>query len=135
MYNRKHDPVLAFDFGGTKLVAAVVDAASGEIHAQVRRPTPVNQGADASLEAILQAGQEISRIGISFGGSVSRDRRRVLRSIALKAWLPAGRSAEMAAVYCPVDSPRVTWVCSCWRPLTYFIVTTSLGLCWNRLLM
>ena len=97
MVDQKQDPVLAFDFGGTKLVAAVVDAASGEIYAQARRPTPVTQGAETGLETMLQAGRDalagvsgrlrqISAIGISFGGPVSQDRRRVLRSMHVKDW-------------------------------------------------
>jgi glucokinase len=101
----KHEPVLAFDFGGTKLAAAVVDCLSGKIYAQVQRPTPAHQGAIASLEAMLQAGKEalvktpapqrkISSVGISFGGPVSPDRRTVLRSMHIADW----ESYDLAAL-------------------------------------
>jgi glucokinase len=110
MMAQKHDPVLAFDFGGTKLAAAVVDSLSGEIYAQIRRPTPARHGAAASLEAMYQAGrealasaplpqQEISRIGISFGGPVSRDRRSVLRSMHIADWESFDLVAQVAAAF------------------------------------
>ena len=90
-------PVLALDFGGTKLSAAVVDAVSGAFFSRVQRPTPAFQGAPASLEVIIAAGEDAlegaaafaphpQAIGVSFGGPLSRDRRRVLRSMHVGAW-------------------------------------------------
>ena len=106
----KHNPVLVFDFGGTKLATAVVDSLSGEIYAQVRRPTPAREGAAASLEAIYQAGREalantpapqrqVSGIGISFGGPVSRDRRKVLRSMHIAEWESYDLVAQVEASF------------------------------------
>lgn len=110
MERQRHDLVLAFDFGGTKLAAAVVDAANGDIYAQVRRSTPARQGAEASLEAMLLAGREaleavpmllheISGIGISFGGPVSPDRRRVLRSMHVPDWESYDLPAQVEAAF------------------------------------
>lgn len=89
--------VLAFDFGGTKLAAAVVDIVRGKILLRVHRETPAREGAKASLDVICRAGEEvieqlglessaIQSIGISFGGPISPDRRLVLRSMHVKAW-------------------------------------------------
>lgn len=88
---------LALDFGGTKLAAAVVDVTHGEILAIQRRATPANQGAEASLKVMVEAGQEVLRtsngplgevcgIGVSFGGPISADRRSVLRSLHVSDW-------------------------------------------------
>jgi glucokinase len=89
--------VLALDFGGTKLISALVDVTSGEIIASERQATPAAAGAEASLETMVQAGRKIldkSRglsapvrgIGISFGGPVSRDRTSVLHSHHVADW-------------------------------------------------
>jgi glucokinase len=89
--------VLALDFGGSKLIAAVVAPAIGKILSLKRAPTPVERGADGSIELIAQLGneaitalnptsQEIEAIGISFGGPVSRDRRHVVHSMHVSGW-------------------------------------------------
>jgi glucokinase len=98
--------VLALDFGGTKLTAAVVNVATGEILSPVRTATPAAAGALACLDAMATAGREslrrqpaaaVAGIGVSFGGPVSRDRRTVLRSMHVAEWdgfdLPARLSA------------------------------------------
>jgi glucokinase len=88
---------LAFDFGGTKLAAGLVDISSGEILNLFRQPTPSSQGAEMCLQAIVEAGStilqtttvrrnEILGIGISFGGIVSPDRRTVIKSMHVKNW-------------------------------------------------
>lgn len=83
--------VLALDFGGSKLAAALVEVGSGEIHNCRRYATPALLGAEASLKAMIQAGwnalnksdisaKSLLGIGISFGGPVSADRQWVQRS-------------------------------------------------------
>ena len=97
MANSQPTYVLALDFGGTKLTSALVDVTSGQIEASERQPTPAAQGAEASLQAMVQAGRKIldksqSRsstiqgIGISFGGPVSLDRKSVLHSHHVADW-------------------------------------------------
>lgn len=90
------DYVLALDFGGTKLAAAVVDAATGNIIAQTRVATPSKEGAEATLEEMIMIASEtittvkldsaINRIGISFGGPVNKDRTTVLHSHHVSDW-------------------------------------------------
>jgi glucokinase len=88
---------LAFDFGGTKLAAGLVNLASGEILNLIRLPAPSAQGAEACLQAMVDTGtailqstniprREILGIGISFGGLVSKDRRTVIKSMHVKNW-------------------------------------------------
>ncbi len=98
--------ILALDFGGTKLAAAVVNVATGDVLSPVRTATPAAAGATACLDAMVAAAREslrrqpaaaVTGIGVSFGGPVSRDRRTVLRSMHVAAWdgfdLPARLSA------------------------------------------
>ena len=91
----KKTKVLALDFGGTKLAAAVVDRATGEISALVRRPTPRLQGAPACMETMFDMGKQAlnksgltapAQVGISFGGPVSTDRKKVLMSSHVAGW-------------------------------------------------
>jgi glucokinase len=90
-------PILALDFGGTKLAAAVVDVSTGAILAHERASTPAGEGAQACLQAMLRLGRAalrlcepgegaIQAVGASFGGPVSRDRRTVLRSMHVGDW-------------------------------------------------
>lgn len=92
-----HHFVLALDFGGTKLAAAVVDLESEKIIGKViRRPTPVSDGAQGSLDAMIECGRQamgsvdgavkVSAAGISFGGPVSRDRQSVMLSNHIANW-------------------------------------------------
>lgn len=88
--------VLSLDFGGTKLAAAVVDIRTGNISAITREATPVLQGAEESIitmvkisrEALKQSGasDQITRVGISFGGPVANDRTTVLHSHHVPEW-------------------------------------------------
>ena len=103
--------VLAFDFGGTKLAAGVVDADRGRVLSLVRIPTPASQGASGSIDAIVQAGRQALEaagvglgelhpgIGISFGGPVSKDRRTVLRSMHVEAWESIDLPDRIAALF------------------------------------
>jgi glucokinase len=91
------DLVLALDFGGTKLAAAVVNLATEKIVSPIiRRPTPALEGANGSLRAMIACGKQaidactqpssVKAVGISFGGPVSGDRRRVLLSHHVADW-------------------------------------------------
>lgn len=93
----KSGAVLALDFGGTKLAAAVVDVGKGKIISPViRRQTPVSEGASGTLASMIECGkqalasvdqsQSVTAAGISFGGPVSSDRKSVLRSIHVSNW-------------------------------------------------
>jgi glucokinase len=88
--------VLALDFGGTKLAAAVVNTTTGKITAHTRKATPVLQGAEATINTMIEIGWEtlkqsgvkdqIMRVGISFGGPVNKDRTTVLHSHHVAEW-------------------------------------------------
>ncbi len=88
--------VLAFDFGGTKLSAALVDIEHGRIQSRQRLPTPAHEGAEVSFKAMCAAGdellealaddQKVQAIGISFGGPLEKDRRLVLNSHHVANW-------------------------------------------------
>jgi glucokinase len=91
------DLVLALDFGGTKLAAAVVDLGKEKIVSPViRQQTPVSEGARGSLQAMIACGtkalasfdrpQSVKTVGISFGGPVSNDRKNVLLSNHVAHW-------------------------------------------------
>ena len=103
-------PVLAFDFGGTKLAAAVIDPQCGEIISYQRQRTPTQQGAQTSFEAIVRTGQAVLSesgvdaqallgIGVSFGGPVSDDRQRVVRSLHIQDWDQVNLPAQLSAVF------------------------------------
>ncbi len=94
---RTDDLVLALDFGGTKLAAAIVDLGQEKIVSPVvRQQTPVSEGASGTLKAMIACGQQalaafeqperIKAVGISFGGPVSNDRKRVLLSNHVSNW-------------------------------------------------
>lgn len=87
--------VLALDFGGTKLASAVIDPRTGKIRSLVRRETPGSQGAQASIALMFEIGAQAlkeagltrpDRVGISFGGPVSKDRKKVLISNHVADW-------------------------------------------------
>lgn len=107
--------VLAFDFGGTKLSAALVNVDEGIIHARRRSRTPIEGGAEACFQMMTAAGDELlaavserdrpQAIGVSFGGPLEKDRRIIFDSHHVAHWqgfpLPArlsehfGMPAEM----------------------------------------
>ncbi len=91
------DYALAFDFGGTKLAAGLVNTSTGLISNLIRLPAPSAEGADACLQTMVKAGttilqtcailrKDIRGIGISFGGIVSDDLRTVVTSMHVKNW-------------------------------------------------
>lgn len=107
--------VLALDFGGTKLAAAVVDLHTERIASPIiRRETPVAEGASGTLSAMIDCGKQalvsfdrpeaVSSVGISFGGPVSADRQNVLRSNHVADWNGAPLVAEISRAF---DLPAV----------------------------
>lgn len=88
--------IVGLDFGGTKLAAGVVDAATGRVLAEARRPTPVAGGAAASLSLMFTLAHEVLRqggaqvrlhaVGVSFGGPVAADGRTVRLSMHVPGW-------------------------------------------------
>ena len=104
------DLVLALDFGGTKLAAAVVDLGMGKIVSPViRRQTPVMEGARGTINAMIDCGRTaiyainsqtpIKAVGISFGGPVSNDRQSVLLSNHVANWNGAPLVAEISQAF------------------------------------
>jgi glucokinase len=85
--------ILALDFGGTKLAAAVVNAASSQKWlGYERRFSPGNGNASTDLEimrslihSLLQGGKPAA-IGVSFGGPVNATTGTVRRSHHVPGW-------------------------------------------------
>lgn len=73
---------IGVDIGGTKVAAGVVDDA-GNVVAEVRRPTPSDDG-DAAIDAVVDAVRELSSshevaaVGVAAAGYVSADRSTML---------------------------------------------------------
>ncbi len=102
--------VLALDFGGTKLAAAVVDLGTEKIVSPViRQPTPVTEGASGTLKAMIACGRQVlsafdqsgsvKAVGISFGGPVSKDRKSVLLSNHVANWNGAPLVDEISRAF------------------------------------
>jgi glucokinase len=68
--------VLALDFGGTKLAAAVVEPGARSFRARASVPSPPDKSAEADREIILALAEEVlggkrpAVVGVSFGGPV-----------------------------------------------------------------
>ncbi|MCD4751934.1 MAG: ROK family protein [Anaerolineaceae bacterium] len=86
------DLALVFDFGGTKLAAAIIEVKTGSIIKEERTTTPATQGAEACVQSMLKLGdslndgQQFRGIGISFGGPVTRDRQHCVKSQHVAGW-------------------------------------------------
>jgi glucokinase len=94
MQGQQRNYVLALDFGGTKLVAGIVDLHTGTINLQNRIATD-HKSAQKNLEQMIQAGKDLLRepysktmlgVGISFGGPIEPDRRHIIRSMHIPGW-------------------------------------------------
>lgn len=84
--------ILALDFGGTKLAAALVESSSREWLRYERRLSPVNADANTDLEimrsliASLLQGTIPKAIGVSFGGPVDATTGTVRLSHHVPGW-------------------------------------------------
>ncbi len=87
------DPILlALDYGGTKLSAAIVGVGEREWRALERIPSPADKDARYDRETMLAMarglldGQAPAAIGVSFGGPVDARRGRVILSHHVPGW-------------------------------------------------
>jgi glucokinase len=100
--------VLAFDIGGTKVAAGVVDG-SGVIHAFLSAPTRPEEGPEPVLARLFALGRhavsesglawsEIAAVGIGCGGPLDAERGVLLAPPHLPGWVnvPVGELAERA---------------------------------------
>ncbi|MBD2773535.1 ROK family protein [Iningainema tapete] len=84
--------ILALDFGGTKLAAALVNAGSREWLGYERRLSPVKANAETDLEMMrslihsLLGGRKPGAIGVSFGGPVDAMIGKVRLSHHVPGW-------------------------------------------------
>ncbi len=102
---------LAVDIGGTKILAAAVDA-SGRVLAHTRVDTPAAHGASAVLNATraalhttvlaLEAGTRWLGLGISAAGVIDRNTARVLDATDA---LPGWKGTDFRATFADFDLP------------------------------
>jgi len=84
--------ILALDFGGTKLAAALAALGKREFLARAVAPSPENKCAEADRRIILRLAEEVLRggrptaIGVSFGGPVRAEEGRVVLSHHVPGW-------------------------------------------------
>src|SRR5579859_741169 len=82
---------LGIDFGGTKILAGVVDTDTGEILSQAKKRTRSEQASDdifgrlldvakEALQASGTARHEVHKIGIGVAGQVDRQRGELIRA-------------------------------------------------------
>jgi glucokinase len=92
----RRSAVLAFDIGGTKLAAGVVDVV-GTVHAFDVEPTEADRGPDAAVARLFDLGRrvvdasgvpwdEILAVGICCGGPLDRERGVLLGPLHLPGW-------------------------------------------------
>jgi glucokinase len=94
--------LLALDFGGTKLSAAVAAAGEREWRALQRIPSPPDKDAGYDLTTMMALAREVlgemtpAAIGVSFGGPVDSGRGRVILSHHVPGWenTPLGDQLE-----------------------------------------
>ena len=98
--------ILALDFGGTKLAAALVASETGRVLRSSSNSTP--QNAEESLDVIVQmakkllreyAGDRPKNIGVSFGGLVEMDGRRIRTSHHVPGWENYPLSAYLEEIF------------------------------------
>lgn len=103
-----HRPVLAFDIGGTKIAAGVVDAA-GEVWSFAVEPTHAERGPEDGVERLFDLGrrvvresraawEEIGAVGIGCGGPLDAGRGVLVAPPHLPGWndVPMTELAEEA---------------------------------------
>jgi glucokinase len=80
---------LGIDFGGTKLLAGVVDLANGKVVATAKKKTSAADGPDELMERVFEAGEaalkaakrkpnELAGVGVGVAGQVDADRGLLL---------------------------------------------------------
>lgn len=84
--------ILALDFGGTKLAAAIVNSGEREWLGYERRLSPANGNANSDLDIMrdlinsLLPGEKPAAIGVSFGGPVDAETGTVRLSHHVAGW-------------------------------------------------
>ncbi|HAF70918.1 MAG: Glucokinase [Acetothermia bacterium 64_32] len=84
--------ILALDFGGTKLAAAVAVPGERGFLAKATAPSPTKKSAEADRKIILKlaarvlAGRKPAAVGVSFGGPVQAEEGRVVLSHHVPGW-------------------------------------------------
>ena len=143
--------ILACDFGGTKLSAAVVEKdmkiASPTWHNHLRRFSPPGAKAETDIQMMIEMGQELlagerpSAVGISFGGPVDYKNGVVRLSHHVPGWenVPLQRKFEQAfQAPVRVDNDANVAALGEWRfgagrgvaDLLYVTVSTGVGGGW-----
>jgi len=138
--------VLGLDFGGTKIAAGVAEFGTGRLAAYTHKSTPKPGDPGHVLpfveqmtnELISQAGGEICAIGISFGGPIDKEAKKILfcphlpgwESFALKEWMEKAFSVpaviENDANAAAIGENRFGAGRGC-RSLLYITVSTGIG--------
>jgi glucokinase len=87
--------ILSFDFGGTKIVAALIDISQGTILDSIKTKPPATNTDNEILFQMIDCGNvllsqnpklKVDSIGISFGGLVNKDGRTVMKSQHISGW-------------------------------------------------
>jgi len=84
--------ILALDFGGTKLAAALAMPGERKFLAKVASPSPPEKSAEADRKIMLElaarvlAGRRPAAVGASFGGPVQAEEGRVVLSHHVPGW-------------------------------------------------
>jgi len=87
--------ILSFDFGGTKIAAALIDISQGRIIDSLKaKPSATNTDNEILLQMIDSGKMLLSQnpnlkvdsIGISFGGPINKDGRTIMKSQHVAGW-------------------------------------------------
>lgn len=96
------DPILALDFGGTKISAATFHRGAAQWESLERRLSPPGGNAQNDLRTALELSQEVlgerepAAVGVSFGGPVWAESGTVRLSHHVPGWerMPLGRTLQ-----------------------------------------
>lgn len=141
--------LLALDFGGTKLSAAVVAVGERRWRAYQRVPSPPGSNAQSDLEIVMGLARDLlatvkvplSAVGVSFGGPVNAAEGVVLLSHHVPGWenlLLRERLEAQLGVPVAVDNDANVAALGEWRfgagqgchSLLYLTVSTGIGGGW-----